>query len=146
MSAAAAASPAPARPAPATRELVIDACKPIKSGVRKDGKGQWTIYEVQASTPQGGARVGARLRSWDLLPIGEPARTYEIQRDVFTKDDGSELVSYFLRIPKPSVSEMRELLDGVYVRLEDFDRRLQALEAPEPATSQPSLTDAEVPF
>lgn len=137
------ATAAPVRQAPPTRELIIDRCVPKKSGPRKDGRGQWTIYDVHARTPQG-ELVAQRLKAWDLLPLGLPARRYEVERDVFTPDDGPEVVSYVLRLPKPSAQELRLMIDELYATVTELDRRIGALERTD--APQAPTDDEDIPF
>lgn len=124
------------------RTLIVTACDERASGT--NDKGEWHLYEVAATTPDG-------------EPVHEPFRSFErfevtgkpVEFEVTPFDKGGER-SYTLSKPGsnpgqrlgPKVDELRERVEGLAGRLEAAEAEIERLKSGD--TAAPVVED--IPF
>lgn len=124
------------------KTLIITSCEEKASGTGK--KGEWHLYEVAATTPDG-EPVDQELRSFEQLAItGEPA---EFEVTPYDKDGKR---SYTLSKPGsnpgqrlgPKVDELREKVEELASRLGQAEERIAQLQSGESAPA----AEEDIPF
>jgi len=122
---------------PGTRRINVLSCTPVHTAPKKDGSGDYTIYEVSALNMEG-APIDLPLRSFDDLPLGEAEYTV-------TPYDGGQQTTYTLGKPSgnpgarlgPKVDELRTRLDALEATVAQLQADLRAVadgrsEVPQP--------------
>lgn len=99
-----------------TRKVIVTSVEEIA------GRDGWTLYAVQATTPDGVAIV-AELRSFQVLPVGEV-----IDVEVERRDHETYGTSFTLKRPRPSTRQLQDSLEQQKMVLGALTGRVEALE------------------